>query len=167
MNRNLRKTSNCRSAWMWAMIWMLAAILQAGTAAWGGDTEAETTLWRMETLPQTEAISGRGTEPSKGPEPSGSTEFSEAPESSEASESSEAPESSESPASSEVSEMPGPTESSESSEMSEPEGFYEVSVDEIRPDLPAEGRIYDGTDRIGLQYVSKIRRTDSGKKEDP
>ena len=172
MNRNLRKTSNCRSAWMWAMIWMLAAILQVSAAAWAGDTEAETTLWRMETLPQTEAISGRGTEPSKAPEPSGSAESSEAPDAPEATESSEAADDSDPaeptrPASSEASEMPEPADSSESSEMSEPEGFYEVSVDEIRPDLPAEGRIYDGTDRIGLQYVSKIRRTDSGKKEDP
>ena len=169
MNRNCRKAMNCGSAWMWAMIWMLAAILQVSTAAWAGDTEAETTLWRMETLPQTEAASGRGTEPTEAPESSEAADAAEAMESSEAADDSEPAEPT-GPSSSEVPQMPGQPESSGTSEMSEPtepEGFYEVSVDEIRPDLPAEGRMYDGTDRIGLQYVSKIRRTDSGKKEDP
>ena len=43
-----------------------------------------------------------------------------------------------------------------------PEGYYTVILDDIRPDVPAEGRPYDGTDRISLKYSVKIRREDSG-----
>ena len=51
-------------------------------------------------------------------------------------------------------------------EASEPEGYYTVILDEIRPDLPEEGRVYDGTDRISLKYSAKVRREDSGEEEE-
>ena len=47
-----------------------------------------------------------------------------------------------------------------------PEGYYTVMLDDIRPDVPAEGRPYDGTDRISLKYSVKIRREDSGAQEE-
>lgn len=56
----------------------------------------------------------------------------------------------------------------ETVETEEPEGFYTVRIEEIRPDLPPEGRIYDGTDQIRLAYTETVSRSDgegTGKEE--
>ena len=128
-----------------ALILMLTAIICAHTAAYAGDTEAESVVVQKET----EDTAGQRIETE---EPASQRMETEEPDSQHK----------------ETEEPDGQHTGTgeEDGQNREPEGYYTVTLEDIGPDLPAEGRMYDGTDRIGLKYSPQIRREDSGEKEE-
>ena len=130
---------------------MLTAVICAHTAACAGDTEAESVAVRKETVQETGDTAGQCIETE---EQASHFKETEEPDGQHTG----------------TGEKDGQNRESEESEwdgeMTAPEGYYTVTLEDIRTDIPAEGRMYDGTDRIGLKYSSQIRREDSGEKEE-
>ena len=149
---------------------MMPVMIFAHSAAFAGDTEAERIPDRKESAQETGEMVSQNSGPGEKDgqlreteEAAGQNRESEGSASREAGEHGSAENRKQSPADGEQRESEEPAREGETPA---PEGYYVVTLKDIHPDLPPEGRRYDGTDRISLQYTSQITREDDGEEEE-